>query len=331
MLGGLLFAAACSDAMGGTPGEDGDAGAADVLARDAGTLEASVDGGHEHDAVSTPPVLLFNLRAAPFPNSGHPDVAVHVPPGFDSYTRPGLIVFFHGFDNCVVNVVGSVDTECTPGGPVRGALHLIDQLNAARVNAILVAVELRFDMATGDPGQLTKAGDFGALLRELFTEHMATVLGRTLDVPDFDRIVVGTHSGGYQATAMALEHGQVPQIREVDLYDSLYGETAIFDGWMQTNAARFDTSRPDGLRWADVYTSGGGTAADSRTMASSAGAWLRGAGLGGSMYDDDTTATMAPADYGHPVLFKLSGLAHGEVPKYYFQRLTQAAGFAAIP
>src|SRR6478609_3752057 len=57
---------------------------ADLDAVDAiSTADSSAlpDTGPDCATVSLPPVLTYNLRAGAFPNSGHPDVAVHVPAG----------------------------------------------------------------------------------------------------------------------------------------------------------------------------------------------------------------------------------------------------------
>ena len=335
-----IFIAACSDATA-SPSEDAGSTGDAASTVDAGALDgnatndAPIDAPRTacqgaRDASTIAPVLFYNLKSAPFPGTAHPDVAVHIPVGFDGTRRPGLIVFFNGFDNCVANVMGSVDTPCTPGGAARDALHLVDQIDLAHVNAILVAVEIDFDQATGNPGQLTTPGNFHALLHELFTEHVNAVIGCALDVGDLDRVVVSSHSGGYQAAAATIAHGQVPQLREIDLLDSLYGEIPTFDGWVQNNVKRFDPMRADALRWVDVYTSTGGTDASSRTMSTSASMWLSGVGLSASYFDDDTTATLAPADYAHAVIFKHSALPHGDVPKYYVQQLAQASGFAPL-
>ena len=45
--------------------------------------------------------LLYELRSGAFPGSGRPDVAVHVPPGFDATRRPGVVVYFRGWNGCV--------------------------------------------------------------------------------------------------------------------------------------------------------------------------------------------------------------------------------------
>jgi hypothetical protein len=65
-------------------------------------------------------------------------------------------------------------------------------------------------------------------------------------------------------------------------------------------------------------------------MATRASSWLGDAGLAASLLADDTTDTLPASAYAHPVLFKLSALAHEDVPKYYFQEFAASAGFAAI-
>jgi len=274
---------------------------------------------------------FYNVPSAPFPSTSHPDVAVHVPKGFRPWDRVGAVVFFHGFNNCVTNVIGSVDTSCTTGSPVRTALHLSDQLDAARVNALLIAIELRYDMATGDPGALANVGQLRKILHETLVDHLDAVLGRPLDVDDLERVVVCTHSGGYQAAAKSISVGSVPQIRQVDLYDSLYGEIATYDGWVRGSITRFDAKRVDELRFSDVYTSGGGTATNSRAMATRMDGWLAPVALSASLLYDDTTATFVTADYLHPLIMKHSALTHDGVPQYYFQRMVSAAGFAPLP
>src|SRR5579872_4536750 len=81
-----------------------------------------------------PPVLLYELRAGAFPGSGRPDVAVHVPPGFDATRRPGVVVYFHGWNGCIEASLGDEDLPCSEGGDVRRAGHLAARLDEAHVN-----------------------------------------------------------------------------------------------------------------------------------------------------------------------------------------------------
>jgi hypothetical protein len=313
--------------------EDADAADADAAPDDATGADAADAAEAALDAPPSvaPGTWAFTLANAAYPNSGHPDVAVHLPPGLRADRRLGAIVFFHGFNNCVVNVVGSKSTACTTGAPVRSAMHLADQLDAAKVNAILVAIELKYDQATGDPGALAQKGRLAALLHELLVDHVSALVGRPLDVADLERVVVGSHSGGYWATAMAISVGGVPQITEVDLYDSLYGYTATYDAWMKPAIARFDAARADELRWTDVYTAGGGTAANSTAMESRAAGWLAGVGLTPSLYFDDATAALPTTADPHPVIYKRTGVTHDQVPQTYFGRFAAQAGFLTLP
>jgi hypothetical protein len=310
-------------------GEGGAAGGGDV----AGASGTSPGGaaGATCAGVTLEPTLTFQLASAPFPSTDHPSVAVHVPSGFLPCDKPGVIVFFHGFDNCVVNAIGSTNTACTPGGAVRQAYHLSDQLDAAKVNAILVAIELDFDMATGDPGALTMPGSLHDLLHELFTQHLDALLGQSLDVEDLDRVVIGTHSGGYWATEAVLTNGMVPQITEVDLYDSLYAYESTFEAFITDDIQDFSTTSPNPKRFFDAYTDGGGTLANSQSMADAVTSDLANAGLSSSLLNDEMTDTLTDSQYGTPVIFKHSSLAHDDVPRYYFGLLAPHSGFQPLP
>jgi hypothetical protein len=283
-----------------------------------------------------PDTLPFSLRAGAFPGSDRPDVAVHVPPGFNARRRPGLIVYFHGWQGCVAATFMADATACSDAGPPRTGSDLAAQLDAAGANALLVSVELRADMATGEPGAIAMPGGLRGLLRELLTEHLRDTLGCSLDrdaldLDALDRVVVVAHSGGYQAAAGAIELGDVPRITEVDLLDALYGADDVFLRWLRTQRERFDPRVNDGLRFVDLYTCCGGTADASRSLAESAAAILQGAGLGAKVgFDDSETALDRALLMTHPVVFKRVPGPHGELPRAYLRELIEAAGFAHI-
>src|SRR5207253_1507641 len=136
-------------------GDRADAGAADAR-QDVAPVDA---GPRTYERV-----YLYEMPTAAFPMASGPSVAVHVPPGFDPTGPLGVQVYFHGWSNCVANVVGSTNTPCTPGGAPREASDLITQFDAAHVNALLVVPELRVDAMTGDPGAFARAGAFTAFL-----------------------------------------------------------------------------------------------------------------------------------------------------------------------
>ncbi len=275
-------------------------------------------------------VYFYQMPTAAFPAQTGPSVAVHVPPGFDPTPPLAVQVYFHGWSNCVANVVGPTNTPCTPGGTARRASDLITQFDAARVNALLVVPELRVDAMTGDPGAFARTGAFRAFLQELLAVRLAPVLGPH-DLTDVGRLHVMAHSGGYLATAAVVRAGGITALREVVLLDALYGETTTFDGWVRGNVARFTPPATTGFRFVDVYTASGGTMANARAMAGRAATWLRTAGLTASLLDDDTVTMLAPDDYAHPVIFKRSALSHDDTTRYYPRRLFAASGFAPLP
>jgi hypothetical protein len=277
-----------------------------------------------------PDTLLYELRSGAFPDHAHPDVAVHVPPGFDATRRPGVVLYFHGWQGCVAAALASDDVPCSDAGPPRAAANLASAVDAAGVNALLVAVELRVDMATGEPGRLAMPAGLRDQLRELFVEHLAAPLGCTLEVDALDRVVVIAHSGGYQAAASALSLGDVPRITEVVLLDALYGGENVFLRWMRSEIVRFDTRAIDGLRFVDFYTCCGGTAERSRTLARGTRDALTEAGLAGSLDDDDGNDEIEAVVLAHPVVFKRVPRPHSDLPRAYLRTLVEAAGFARI-
>jgi hypothetical protein len=267
--------------------------------------------------------MVFELSAGAFPGSGHPDAAVHVPPGFDATRRPGVIVYFHGWNGCVTTSLADEDAPCTDDGDVRVASSIAAQVDEARVNALVVAVELRVDLPSGEPGRLAMPDGLRDLLQELFTDHLAEPLGCALDVDGLDRVVVMAHSGGYQAAASVLRYGGVDSITEVDLLDALYGADDIFAEWLD-DASVGDDPR---LRFVDLYTSGGGTAPRSRAFAARAHTLA----LEDLLRDDDTSWTeLTDDDLARPIVFKRVPVEHSQLPRAYVGQLARAAGFAQL-
>jgi hypothetical protein len=255
-------------------------------------------------------VVPMQLDHGAFPAIGaHPNALWYVPPGFDATPPVDVIVYLHGFDNCITNVIASSNSACTPGYPLRYSYGLAAQVDGARKNVLLLAVEMPYDQASSDPGTLGSDGGLSALL----SDAMAQLPSGSATLDDLGSVVVASHSGGYRAAAGCAQRGGVT-VREVWLLDSLYGSTADFDAWVQADPGSFS----DGTRrFADIYTTFAGTLANSQAMAHRVAAWIPAAAL----VDDRTSATWPAATYGHGALFKRSGLAHDAVPRYYFGKL----------
>jgi hypothetical protein len=277
-----------------------------------------------------PRALFYDLRGGAFPGLGHPDVAVHVPARFDATRSPGLVVYLHGWNGCVAAALSADDSACADGGLPRPGADLASQVDDAGVNALLVAIEVRVDMPSGEPGQLAMPGGLRDLLRELFSDHLAGALGCALTVDALDRAVVIAHSGGYQAAASVLSLGDVPRITEVDLLDALYGADDVFADWIKARSARFDPRVEGGVRFVDLYTCCGGTVAGSRALARIAGDTLAAARLGGAFYDDDGDRDVDTDALAHSIVFKRVPREHAAMPGAYVRPLLEAAGFARI-
>jgi len=300
----LALALAGCGAAATSGGSDGGAPPGDLSA------SAPSDGGGSDGATSdgsAAATYLLTLDAGAFPpTTAHPSALVYLPRGFDPTPPLAVVVFIHGFSNCVENVVRDAGGECTPDGGTRAAYALSAQLEATGKNALLLVPEIDYDQQTGAPGNLGTSDGFKALLAETLADLSGPLHGAT--VADVGTLIVTSHSGGYQAAAGIASKGGVP-VDEIDLFDSLYGNTADFDAWAKAVTA--------GKRFADVYTQGGGTLSNSQAMATRAQAWVPAAEL----LDDRTTDTLTDAQYAHELLFKLSGLSHDGVPAYYFGKL----------
>jgi hypothetical protein len=255
-------------------------------------------------------VVPLQLAHAAFPASGsRPNALWYVPSGFDATPPLDVIVYLHGFYNCIENIIASKNGPCSPQGPARNAYGLAAQLDGAGKSVLLLAPELPYDQASSDPGALANDGTLAAMLGEALGQLPSG--SATLD--DLGSVIVASHSGGYRAAAGSAQRGGVA-VSEVWLLDSLYGDTADFDAWMQRDLGSFS----DGTRrFADVYTGAAGTLANSQAMARRAAGWLPATAL----VDDRTTSTWLGVTFRHGALFKRSGLAHDAVPRYYFGKL----------
>jgi pimeloyl-ACP methyl ester carboxylesterase len=313
---------------GGKTTDDAAVGSADDLAAPEAepddlapaAMTAPPDGA-QADALRLPAATYtYRLDAGAFPpTAAHPSALVYIPSGFDPTPPLSFIVYIHGFYNCVENIVRDAGISCDPaaGSPVRTASALASQMEVAHKNAILLCPEVAYDQASGATGNLGNTNGFRALLAETLGD-LAPVLGpRTL--VDVGKVVLVSHSGGYTVAAAIATKGGVP-VQELFLLDSIYGNVADFETWINQDRAAYQTTA---RRWASIYTAGGSTQTNSIAMAGWAKTWAP--PDAGEIVDDRTTATWPDATYHHGLLFKLTGIAHGVIPNYYFSRLIESS------
>jgi hypothetical protein len=287
----VLALAACTD--------DSDDEAHVLDGQSSGNSDGKADGTLRGDT------LQFTLdHGAVMGTSDRPNAVVYVPDGYDA-SHPAVVVFLHGFYNCATNVLRGANGTC--GGDVRNAYNLAGQLDAAGKHALLVVPELAYDRASSDPGDFATPGMFAAMLDDLF----AAMGDRAGSLDQLAHLIVASHSGGYRAAAAIASDGG-KRVDELWLLDSLYGEADAFDAFARSSPTRL----------ADIYTVYGGTLAASQAMIGRVRAWADAS----EIVDDRGTRILTDDDFAHAFVWKQSGLAHDDVPRYYFGRLLATSG-----
>jgi hypothetical protein len=145
-----------------------------------------------------------------------------------------LIFWFHGWHN-------NIDTALD-------YYHLATQFITARKNAILVLAEAAKNAPDSYGGKLEQRHVFKKLVGDVLEQLKANKIISPYSYAG--NILLAGHSGSYRVIASILQNGGV-HIKEVDLFDALYGETNKFIEWLQTEK---DT------RFINMFTNtGGGT------------------------------------------------------------------------
>jgi hypothetical protein len=246
-----------------------------------------------------------------------PNMIVYIPRGFDPRRPLDLVVYIHGWSNCISNAIQAGNGTCVPGGAVHNGYNLAGQLDASNKNAILLLPEVAFEQRSSAIGALAEQDSFLNIVDETLDRLAAEIGPHTAD--DVDRILIASHSGGYTAAAAILDHGGLA-VDETWLLDSLYGDTTTFDAWVEGDEPAF--AAPFSRRFTSIYTLGGGTLANSQAMADRAARWFTDPGV---ILDDRTTEALAPELYAHGLVFKRTSLAHDDVPRQLFQGLLESS------
>ncbi|PZR62446.1 MAG: hypothetical protein DLM53_06415 [Candidatus Eremiobacter antarcticus] len=145
-------------------------------------------------------------------------VAIFVPAGFSAQpSGTDFIVHFHGWNNHVANVLQRY--------------RLPEQVEASRVNAILVVPQGPYDSPDSDGGRLQhEPGAFAALLQGVTTFlKEQNVISSTR----IGSIVLSAHSGGYRALSNVLKIGGMSHaVADVLLFDAAYSDLDGFADWL---------------------------------------------------------------------------------------------------
>ena len=167
-------------------------------------------------------------------------VAMFVPKGFHAGKTIDFVVHFHGWGNNVTRAFNHY--------------HLIEQFSASERNAILIVPQGPFDAQDSFDGKLEDTNGFARFMNEAINVLEKKAVIRHAKV---GKIILSGHSGGYGVMSSILDRGGLNKhVREVWLFDALYGRTEKFAGWFEG----------DGVRFIDIYTEHGGTKEETENL-----------------------------------------------------------------
>jgi hypothetical protein len=181
--------------------------------------------------------VTFTLSAdnAPFPCNGgaysDATVLVFVPTHYrlPASRKVDVVVHFHG--------------HLTTAARAIGGHKLREQLRRSRQNAVLVVPQGPTLAADGDFGKLMRKGGLARLLDELVSILRGARASNALGdaslalAEEAGRVIASAHSGGYKAAAAVARRGGV-DVREIYLFDALYGELQTFSDHVSSAGGR---------------------------------------------------------------------------------------------
>ncbi len=193
--------------------------------------------GHTYEGKTYPADVHYSDRT----------VAIFVPKGFRAGDETSLVFYFHGWRNNVDDTFQK--------------FRVAEQLAASGVNAVLVLPEGPRNAPDSFGGKLEETGVFASLVSDVLSTLKARGVVTSTKPGS---IVLAGHSGAYRVMAFILARGGLTaNIREVYLFDALYGQTEKFAHWID----RF----PGKL--VDIYTPDGGTRDESLSLMDDLRAW----------------------------------------------------------
>ena len=162
-------------------------------------------------------------------------VAIFVPKGFRETEEVNFVIHFHGWGNSVAGTLNQ--------------FSVIEQFAASGKNAILIVPEGPHNASDFFGGKLENPGGI-----QLFCNEVMDVLRERNILKSkysaLEGVILSGHSGGYHVMAAIAECGGLDsQLREVWLFDALYGGTENFLAWQKEHNGRL----------LNIYTDGGGT------------------------------------------------------------------------
>jgi hypothetical protein len=247
-------------------------------------------------------LIITQFVSAPFPHparaNGHTyhtnffsaaehysnsEVAIFIPKNFRATDKVDFVVHFHGWMNTVASTLTNY--------------QLVEQFSASGKNAILLVPEGPHYAPDSFGGKLEDTNGFKIFMAEALEKIRAS---GALTKTNFQigKIILSGHSGGYHVMAAILDHGGLDQkIREVWIFDALYGNTENFVAWQKNENGRL----------LDIYTDHGGTKENSEALMASYQT------NGVSFFAGEDTNATPKILIAHKIIFLHSDLPHNDV------------------
>jgi hypothetical protein len=226
-------------------------------------------------------------------------VALFVPKDFKPGRKTDFVVHFHGWGNSIERAFHTYD--------------LAEQFTASKRNAILIVPQGPYHSQDSFDGKLEDLDGF----KRFMAEAVATLKQRGVIKSDkIGTIILSGHSGGYEVISSIVAWGGMgDNIREVWLFDALYGNTERFVVWFDHHKGRF----------LDIYTDHGGTKDETEHLV----ATLEGNKI--PLYKGEESS-VTPQDLKNHLVFIHTGLIHDEVMQqtHNFRRFLETSALDEI-
>ena len=245
-------------------------------------------------------LIIAQLSSAPFPHpqraSGHTygkqlypaaehyrdsSVAIFIPKAYKQADTVNIIVHLHGWWNNI--------------GTTLSRYALPQQLSESGKNAVLVVPEGPRNAPDSFGGKLEDTGGFKRFIDEVvqFLRQEGIIKAQRAG-----SVILSGHSGAYHAIAFALLRGGMTEnIREVYLFDALYGQTEKFAYWIDHFNNKLIT----------IYTDSGGTKEETESLMEDLQSW-------NIPFFATDEAALVPAELSHHrLLFIHTDLGHDMV------------------
>lgn len=208
-------------------------------------------------------------------------VAIFVPKGFRPSDSVNIIVHLHGWWN---NIRTTLSGYTLP-----------QQVYESGKNVLLVVPEGPRNAPDSFGGKLEDPGGLKNFVDELIS---VLVQKAVITKPNVCTVILSGHSGGYHAISFALMRGGMTEkVREVYLFDALYGQTEKIAWWIDHFQGKMIS----------IYTDSGGTKWETEGLMEDLDGW-------GIPYFRSDESEITPADLSrHRLVFIHTDLGHDMV------------------